>query len=69
MVDKLIAAGSVEEKIVGMQEKKAALANAILSDDAAGTAKFSAEDWDALFAPVPDASHAQALVDHPRSRP
>ena len=55
-VYKLIAAGSVEEKIVGMQEKKAALADAILSDDAAGAAKFSAEDLEALFAPIPDAS-------------
>jgi len=55
-VYKLIAAGSVEEKIVGMQEKKAALANAILSDDAAGAAKFSADDLEALFAPIPDAS-------------
>ncbi|SAL07049.1 SNF2-related protein [Caballeronia calidae] len=52
-VYKLITAGSVEEKIVALQEKKAALANAILSDDAASTAKFSADDLEALFEPIP----------------
>ncbi len=40
-VYKLITAGSVEEKIVALQEKKAALANAILSDDAASTVNLS----------------------------
>jgi SNF2 family DNA or RNA helicase len=52
-VYKLITAGSVEEKIVALQEKKAALANAILSDDAASTVKFSADDLEALFEPIP----------------
>jgi SNF2 family DNA or RNA helicase len=52
-VYKLITAGSVEEKIVALQEKKAALANAILSDDAASTVKFSAEDLEALCEPIP----------------
>ncbi|KVR74217.1 DEAD/DEAH box helicase [Burkholderia ubonensis] len=66
-VYKLITAGSVEEKIVALQEKKAALANAILSDDAAGTVKFSADDLDALFAPIPGVP-ARALAAQPRSR-
>jgi SNF2 family DNA or RNA helicase len=52
-VYKLIAAGSVEEKIVAMQQQKAALANAILSDEAAGAGKFSADVLEALFAPIP----------------
>ncbi len=52
-VYKLIIAGSVEEKIVSMQEKKAALADAILSEDAAGAVKFSADDLEALFEPIP----------------
>ena len=52
-VYKLIAAGSVEEKIVAMQQQKAALANAILSDEATGAGKFSADDLEALFAPIP----------------
>lgn len=54
-VYKLITAGSVEEKIVAMQERKAALAEAILSEDAAGAVKFSTEDIEALFEPIPAA--------------
>jgi len=57
-VCKLITAGSVEEKFVAMQERKAALAEAILSEDAAGAVKFSVEDIDALFEPIPATSSA-----------
>ncbi len=53
-VYKLIAAGSIEEKIVALQEEKAGLADSILSEDAAGTTKFSDDDLDALFAPMPE---------------
>ncbi len=52
-VYKLIAAGSIEEKIVALQEKKAALAAGILSDDGKVAVKFSTADLDALFAPMP----------------
>lgn len=52
-VYKLIVAGSIEEKIVALQERKAALADSILSDRAAGSAAFSSEDIEALFAPLP----------------
>ncbi|SAK72004.1 SNF2-related protein [Caballeronia calidae] len=52
-VYKLIATGSIEEKILEMQERKAALAAGILSADARAVEKFSAEDLDALFAPLP----------------
>ncbi|WP_206956052.1 DEAD/DEAH box helicase [Trinickia acidisoli] len=68
-VYKLITAGSVEEKIVVMQQQKAALADAILSNDAASTAKFSAGDLEALFEPIPSAlAHAPAtqLRSHAR---
>ncbi len=54
-VYKLVATGSIEEKIVSMQQHKAALAAGILSDDARAVEKFSAEDIDALLAPIPDA--------------
>jgi SNF2 family DNA or RNA helicase len=54
-VYKLVATGSIEEKIVSMQEHKAALAAGILSDDARAVEKFSVEDIDALLAPIPDA--------------
>jgi SNF2 family DNA or RNA helicase len=57
-VYKLIAAGSIEEKIVRLQEKKAALADSILSEDAAETVKFSDDDLDALFAPMPEIARA-----------
>ncbi|MDE1182540.1 DEAD/DEAH box helicase [Paraburkholderia sp.] len=57
-VYKLIAAGSIEEKIVELQEKKAALADNILSEDAAGSVKFSDDDLDALFAPMPEMDRA-----------
>jgi len=52
-VYKLITAGSIEEKIVALQEKKAALAAGILSEDGAASVKFSADDLEALFAPIP----------------
>ncbi|HEY1995800.1 DEAD/DEAH box helicase [Paraburkholderia sp.] len=57
-VYKLIAAGSIEEKIVRLQEKKAELADSILSEDAAGAVKFSDDDLDALFAPMPEIARA-----------
>ncbi|CAH2786879.1 MAG: helicase, putative [Candidatus Burkholderia crenata] len=52
-VYKLIVAGSIEERIVAMQGRKAALADSILREDTAGAAKFSAEDIEALLAPMP----------------
>jgi SNF2 family DNA or RNA helicase len=58
-VYKLIAAGSIEEKILQMQEKKAALVNSILSEDAAGAAKFSEDEIAALFEPIPDIARAR----------
>ena len=65
-VYKLIAAGSIEEKIVALQEKKALLADSILSEDAAGAVKFSAGDLDALFEPIPDV--LPAAQARPRAR-
>ena len=51
-VYKLIAAGSVEEKIMAMQVAKAALAADILGDGAAAGAPVSADDISALFEPL-----------------
>lgn len=53
-VYKLVAAGSIEEKILNMQERKAALAAGILSENARAVEGYSAEDIDALLAPIPD---------------
>jgi superfamily II DNA or RNA helicase len=52
-VYKLIVAGSIEEKILALQERKAALAAGILSEDRGGGVKFGDDDIAALFAPLP----------------
>ncbi len=51
-VYKLIVAGSIEERIVALQEKKAALAEGILGNDAAALEKFGENDLAALFEPL-----------------
>ena len=52
-VYKLIARGSVEEKIQLLQENKAGLARSVLDGDSAGQWQLSQSDLDALFAPLP----------------
>ena len=51
-VYKLIAAGSIEEKILALQERKAELAENILSADQQVRFKFGEDDLAALFAPL-----------------
>lgn len=53
-VYKLIVAGSIEERILALQERKAELADGILSDDRGIQLKFGEDDIAALFAPLPD---------------
>jgi hypothetical protein len=50
-VHKMIAAESVEEKIVAMQERKAELAAGILGGSGEGEMAFSEEDVESLFEP------------------
>ena len=52
-VYKLIIAGSIEEKILALQERKAELAAGILSADSRVDLKFGEDDLGALFAPLP----------------
>ncbi len=52
-VYKLIIAGSIEEKILALQERKADLAAGILSEDRSVNLKFGEDDMAALFAPLP----------------
>jgi SNF2 family DNA or RNA helicase len=52
-VYKLIVAGSIEEKILALQERKADLADGILSADSNAVLKFGEDDIAALFAPLP----------------
>ncbi|MBK8894019.1 MAG: DEAD/DEAH box helicase [Propionivibrio sp.] len=52
-VYKLIIAGSIEEKILALQERKADLVAGILSEDRTINLKFGEDDIAALFAPLP----------------
>jgi SNF2 family DNA or RNA helicase len=51
-VYKLIAAGSIEEKILKLQERKAALAAGILSGSLGSTVSLSQDDVRELFEPL-----------------
>ncbi len=57
-VYKLVVAGSIEEKILALQEKKADLAASVLSEDSNGLAKFGSDDLAALLEPLPLAGKA-----------
>ena len=52
-VYKLVVAGSIEEKILALQEKKADLAAGVLAEDGEALAKFSEADIRALLEPLP----------------
>jgi superfamily II DNA or RNA helicase len=51
-VFKLIAQGTVEERIVELQQRKAALAAAMLDSEGAGATPLSSEDLEILFRPI-----------------
>ncbi|MDR0380111.1 MAG: SWF/SNF helicase family protein, partial [Candidatus Accumulibacter sp.] len=51
-VYKLIVAGSIEEKILALQERKAELADSLLSTNDKAFLKFDVDDLAALFAPL-----------------
>jgi SNF2 family DNA or RNA helicase len=53
-VYKMIAKGTVEEKIQALQQEKAALAGAVLEGGTTGGWKLEQSDIEALFAPLPD---------------
>ena len=53
-VYKLIVGGSIEEKILALQERKAELAAGILSEDRGVELKFGNDDLIALFEPLPE---------------
>lgn len=52
-VYRLIAAGSIEERIAELQQRKAALADSILEGGSASGPRFNDEDLEALLAPLP----------------
>ncbi|MBI2734115.1 MAG: DEAD/DEAH box helicase [Aquabacterium sp.] len=51
-VYKLVVAGSIEERILALQARKAALADGVLGQDAQGAVKFNEADLVALLAPL-----------------
>lgn len=51
-VYKLVVEGSIEERILGLQERKAALAEGVLGSDSAFSAKFNVEDLLGLLKPL-----------------
>jgi SNF2 family DNA or RNA helicase len=51
-VYKLVAQGSIEERMLALQERKSALAEGVLGVDAGMTTKFSADDLQGLLAPL-----------------
>lgn len=51
-VYKLVVEGSIEERMLELQARKAALAEGVLCSDAALASKFSAEDLEMLLAPL-----------------
>jgi superfamily II DNA or RNA helicase len=52
----LVTAGSVEERMLGLQQRKRALANSVLSGPQAGGAAFGLDEVEQLFAPLADDS-------------
>jgi SNF2 family DNA or RNA helicase len=53
-VYKLFAAGSIEEKILALQEKKAELAASILNENRGSMAKFGEDDLRDMLAALPE---------------
>ena len=51
-VYKLVVEGSIEERMLELQERKAALAEGVLGSDGGSTPKFNADDLQALLAPL-----------------
>ncbi|PHV10575.1 DEAD/DEAH box helicase [Chitinimonas sp. BJB300] len=51
-VYKLVVAGSIEERILALQQRKAALAAGVLGEDGLDSPKFGSDDMAALFAPL-----------------
>jgi superfamily II DNA or RNA helicase len=51
-VYKLVVEGSIEERMLALQQRKAALAEGVLGHDGAVAAKFSADDLQGLLAPL-----------------
>ena len=56
-VYKLVAAGSIEERMLELQARKQALADAVLGRDGAAAMKFSEAELEGLLAPLDSARY------------
>ena len=56
-VYKLVVEGSIEERMLELQARKAALAQGVLGHDAEGAVKFSEADLHALLAPLTESAN------------
>jgi SNF2 family DNA or RNA helicase len=65
-VYKLVVEGSIEERMLALQARKAALAEGVLDHDEAGAPKFGEDDLAGLLAPLDDAAAATASPPPPR---
>jgi SNF2 family DNA or RNA helicase len=65
-VYKLVVEGSIEERMLALQARKAALAEGVLGHDEAGAPKFGEDDLAGLLAPLDDAAAATASPPPPR---
>jgi SNF2 family DNA or RNA helicase len=61
IVYQFVVQGSIEERMLALQARKAALTDSVLGDDTAGADKFSAEDLQALLAPLDGCPVSAAL--------
>jgi superfamily II DNA or RNA helicase len=61
-VYKLVVEGSIEERILELQARKAALAEGVLGSDGGSAPKFSADDLQALLAPLGDRVEALRMA-------
>ena len=59
-VYKLVVEGSIEERMLALQERKSALAEGVLGVDTANAQKFSPEDLQGLLAPLIDSAGGPA---------
>jgi SNF2 family DNA or RNA helicase len=65
LVYRLVAAGSIEERLLAMQARKGALADVVLGPAAAAAAPaLSADDLPSLLAPLDDGDRAVACPPH-----
>jgi len=52
LVYKLVIEGSIEERILALQQRKSVLTEGVLGSDAATAPKFDADELNALIAPL-----------------